>query len=192
MDARFTVSVFALLVAAGCSGADETELFGPVARGQAANEPAPAANDDTSSSGATQTGGSTSTSGGDDQKKDDNGGSQQPTPPATNACTAEKEPNDERDEANAFTSCFSGALKHEDVDHARTTAPATATKMSIVHDEAGGSVWYRISVDGTPYPAFTGDLPTFIPAKAGARYDFEMSPAGGNASRTYTLNVSFE
>src|SRR5438552_15730142 len=96
--ARFSVSVFALLVAAGCSGAAETELFGPVAQGQASNEPAPAANADTATPGATQTGGSTSTSsGGGERKGGDKGGSQQTTPPATSACTAENEPNDERD-----------------------------------------------------------------------------------------------
>jgi len=193
MDSRFTVSVFVLLLACGCSGADETELFGPAAQGQSANEPAPAPSDDgtpASSGGATQTGGTTNTAGNDDQKKAD--GSQQTTPPATSACTAEVEPNNERDEATSFTSCLSGTLKHDDVDHGGTTAPATATKMTIAHDESGGSVWYRISVDGTPYPAFTGNLPTFIPVKAGAHYDFEMSPAGGNASRTYKLNVTFE
>lgn len=201
MEARRTVSLFALLVVAGCSGATETELFGPATQDRSTTEPTGSSGDTGAATGESgQATPSTSSDPAPPTKQGDENGNAKgdsqtppPPPPPTSSCVAEIEPNDGPELANAFTSCFSGALKRGDLDYARIVAPANATTMKIEHTEDGGSVWYRIYVNGTPYPAFTGQAPSYIPAIAGARYDFEMSPSTmGGGNRSYQLNVTFE
>lgn len=205
MGSNAKVSIVVLLLVAACSGANETELFGPTKQGGSGATPiggssgddgassssssGGSSSDGTSSSSSSTSSSSSSSSGGDTGK---DAGAAPPPPPAP-ACTAEIEPNNEADRATLFTSCIEGTLKKSDIDHAEIVAPAQTTKVSIAHEETGGKVSYRVFINGLPFPAFTGDAPEYIPAVTSATYRIQMQPSGtGSGTRTYRLAVTFE
>ncbi len=119
-------------------------------------------------------------------------------PPPPPPCTEEAEPNDSIARATAFTACISGTLAtSRDKDFLSVVAPAGARTMIVEHEEAGGTVLYRVgrkagsSVD---YDAtFTGDAPA-IAVEPGATYVFRLTfaPNGSKAERPYELAVTFE
>jgi hypothetical protein len=205
MKTRRSFSIVALLFASACSGATSTELFDPVAQESIPAAPIVGRDDGTSSggsassSGGTSTGGSSSTS----TSSSSSGGSGAPPPgpaqdagtppPPVGGCVAEAEPNDGPAQTQWFTSCFSGSVKREDIDYASISAPITAKRVEIKHQETGGDVQYRIYINGVAYDSFEDDAPDFIPVFGGATYSFEMTAAGGGgANRTYELTVTFE
>lgn len=206
MGSNAKVSIVVLLLVAACSGANETELFGPTKQGGSGATPiggssgddgassssssGGSSSDGTSSSSSSTSSSSSSSSSGGDTGKD--AGAAPPPPPAP-ACTAEIEPNNEADRATLFTSCIEGTLKKSDIDYAEIVAPAQTTKLSIAHEETGGKVSYRVFINGLPFPAFTGDAPEYIPAVTSATYRIQMQPSGtGSGTRTYRLAVTFE
>lgn len=209
MSFRGHLSIFATLFVTACSGAASTELFDLTGQDDDATEPVsgsandPSQGDDAATGGpmsgsGSSSGGSSSSGGPNDDEGDDDDGkgtdddANAPAPPPP-GCVAETEPNDDNDDANAFTSCFTGALARTDLDYAKIVAPPDAKKIEIKHKEDGGRVWYRVYVDGFALPAFDEDMPGYIPVVAGATYVIQMSPAkGGSANRTYQLNVTFE
>jgi hypothetical protein len=204
MRSSTKVSLVCVLFLAACSGAKETELFGPAAQGASGTTPiggsseddagsAPSRSEGPSDEGAGESGGgsggsSSSSSGGGHH--DDAGA---PPPPPAPACTKEVEPNNEANRATAFTSCVDGSLKKSDVDFVEIVAPPQTTKITITHEDGGGKIAYRAYINGMPFPAFTGDAPDYIPAVTGATYRFQIQPFGSsNATRTYRLTVTFE
>lgn len=198
MAVRRSLSIAALFIVSACSGATSTELFDGVS--QESNPAAPIAGEDpgsgSSSSGSTDgtspSSGGTSgnTSSGNPPPAGPDGG----TPPPAGGCVAEQESNDGPELTNWFTECFTGAVKKGDIDYASVSAPITAKRIDVKHEETGGGVLYRMYVNGVAYDSFSTDSPTFIPVFGGATYSFEMSPFGGGGAgnRTYTLTVKFE
>lgn len=192
--------LLALGAVAACSGAKETELFGPPAQGAAGTTPIGGSSDEDAGSASSgehaggenggASGGSSSSSGGGASK---DAGAPPPPPPSGPICTAEVEPNNEGDRATPFMACVTGTLKKSDVDFVEIFAPANASKVVITHEETGGKVSYRVYINGLPFPSFTGDAPDYIPAVTGATYRFQLQPSGsGSAMRSYRLSVSFD
>lgn len=203
MRSSTKVSLVCVLFLAACSGAKETELFGPAAQGASGTTPiggsseddagsAPSRSEGSSDEGSGGRGGSdgsssSSSSGGG---HDDAGA---PPPPPAPACTKEVEPNNEANRATSFTSCIEGSLKKSDVDFVEIVAPAQTTKITIAHEDDGGKIAYRAYINGMPFPAFTGDAPDYIPAVTSATYRFQIQPFGSSsATRSYRLTVTFE
>jgi hypothetical protein len=203
MKTRRSFSIVALLFASACSGATSTELFEPVSQESIPAAPIVGRDDETSSGGSTSSSGgstggssssstsSTSSSGGSGAPQTQDAGT--PPPPPAGGCVAEAEPNDGPAQTQWFTDCFKGAVKREDIDYASISAPITAKRVEIKHQETGGDVQYRVYINGVAYDSFTDNAPDFIPVFGGATYSFEMTAAGGGgANRTYELTVSFE
>lgn len=164
-----------------CSGADAPDLFAPGSSVDGdTTEPAPP--------------GATSPIGSGAPPSPPPEAPPPSTPPPPPACTAEVEPNQRPSQATAFDACLTGAVQRDDVDYGTITAPMTATKIEMEHEEVGGNVAFRIYVNGAPAtPEFTGDPPD-IAVIPGGTYAFRMraSPSNSNAQRTYVLRVKFE
>lgn len=201
MKTRRSATIVALLFASACSGATSTELFEDVGQESVPAAPIVGREDETSrgssgsaSSGSSSSSSPSSSSGGSGAPQpgpaEDAGA---PPPPPVPGCTAETEPNDGPAQTEWFTECFKGSVKRDDHDYASISAPVTASKVTIKHQENGGDVRYRIYINGVPYDTFEDDAPDFIPVFGGATYSFEMSAdGGGGAIRTYELEVTFE
>lgn len=200
MSARRNLSVLALLFVTACTGAASSDLFEPVTDQEAPTDPSPAAADPESSSGGTS-GGSTSSSsssgGGSSSGTTSSGGATKDAgapPPPPPKCASESEPNDGFQAADTFTACIEGTLKGRDIDYVSTVAPGATKKISILHNESGGKVAYRVYVNGVPYPSFTEEPPASIPATPNAKYTFQLQPSGQSTTgdRTWKLEVSFQ
>lgn len=115
------------------------------------------------------------------------------SPPPAPACASESEPNDSLQAADTFKSCITGGLKGRDVDFVSTVAPATTKQVAIAHGESGGKVSYRVFVNGVPYPSFTEDPPSSLPATPNATYTFQIQPTGqSTGDRSWKLEVTFQ
>jgi hypothetical protein len=195
---RLTVSLgIPLLIAvAGCSGAEESDLFGPEASGGGA----PASSSDTpatSSDSTTPSPGSESSSPapGDpapaDPKPGDPGTAPSPGTPQP-VCAVEGLANDEFKTADAFDSCIAGKLIDKDVDYVATVAPANAKQILIEHSETGGRVAYKVFVNGMS-ATFFDTPPDDLPAIPGAKYTFKVErPFGATGNRDWQLKVTFQ
>lgn len=199
MKTRRSLSIVALLFASACSGATSTELFDDVGQESVPAAPIVGRDDGTSNGGSPgdTSGGSSSSSSssssGAPSVPEPGPSADAGPPPASGGCVAEQEPNDGPAQTQWFTSCFKGAVKRSDLDYASISAPLTAKKIEIRHEEKGGDVRYRMYINGVAYETFTGDAPDFIPVFGGATYSFEMTAAGsGGGERTYELEVTFE
>jgi hypothetical protein len=197
MAAPRRLSFIALALLTACSGAASSDLFDPTSD-PAASQPPPGEADPGSPSGGSTS--STSSSGapgtkdpGDPPPPDPTDPTDPPDPSDPPACAVESEPNNGFASANAFDGCITGTLKPRDVDYLSTIAPAGVTSIAIKHSETGGTVAYRVFVDGVAYPVFTGEPPDSIPAKPNEKYVFQVQPAGTSTKdRTYELEVSFQ
>jgi hypothetical protein len=113
------------------------------------------------------------------------------TPPAPE-CVAETEPNDGPAQTDWFTGCFKGSVKRDDSDYASISAPLTAKRIEIEHQDSG-DVRYRIYINGIAYQGGSDAEPSFVPVFGGATYSFEMTAeGGGGANRPYQLTVTFQ
>ncbi len=173
----------ALALLAACSGASETELFEPARSQQSGTEPG---------SGTSPVGNSSGGSSTKPPPPPDAGTTPPPPPPVV--CSEEADGNNKISDATPFAGCLTGKVEENDVDYGETTAPITAMKVTIEHEETGGKVSYRVYINGVAAtPAFTGAAPA-VKAVPGAKYQFRMStsPANDDDERTYTLRVTFE
>lgn len=203
MAARNSLTALALFFVTACTGAASSDLFDPATE-QEPTDPAPASADPGSSSSSGSSSGGTSSSssstssssGGSSSGSTSSGGTKDAgaPPPPKPSCASESEPNDSFQSADAFTACIQGVLKGRDIDYVSTVAPATTKQISIVHNESGGKVAYRVLVNGVPYPSFTDEPPPSIPATPNATYTFQLQPSGQSTTgdRTWKLEVSFQ
>jgi hypothetical protein len=194
----------ALLLAAGCAGATDTELDDQPDPGAASttNPTEPGKGDD-SKTGATPSPGDTK--GPNDPKApgprtDDpkEPGKEPPAPPA--ACSVEVEDNNSEAKAVMFSGCMSGKLATKsDADFFKVVAPKGAKTMTIEHKESNGKVLYRVTQEnGIPLlgtTMFTEEAPP-IEVQGGQIYVFRltvpMNNQGTTGDRPYEMVVSFE
>lgn len=195
--ARRILSALSLVVVTACTGAASSDLFDETAE-QAPTDPAPSSADPGSSSSGTSSSSSSSSSssgGGSSSGTTSSGGPSKDagSPPPAPACASESEPNDSLQAADTFKSCITGGLKGRDVDFVSTVAPATTKQVAIAHGESGGKVSYRVFVNGVPYPSFTEDPPSSLPATPNATYTFQIQPTGqSTGDRSWKLEVTFQ
>jgi hypothetical protein len=195
---RLTVSlgISVLIAVAGCSGAEESDLFGPEASGgnapsSSSDTPATSSDSTTPSPGTGSSPSAPSDPAPADPKPSDPGtapdpGTQQPV------CAVEGLANDEFKNADAFASCISGKLIDKDVDYVSTVAPANAKQILIEHSEKGGKVAYKVYVNGMS-ATFFDTPPADLPAIGGAKYTFKVErPYGSTGDREWELKVTFQ
>jgi hypothetical protein len=188
-----SLGIALLIAVAGCSGAEESELFGAEAKGGASSSTDTPATSTDSTTPAPGSGGSSST--------------EEPAPPAPTptdpgtapapgtpkpVCVAESVDNDEFKSADAFDACITGKLTARDVDYVSIIAPATAKQVFIKHSESGGKVAYKVFVNGFT-ATFTDTPPDDLPAVPSAKYTFKVENAfGTTGDRDWKLEVSFQ
>jgi len=171
--------LFSFLVA--CTGASETELFEQPLTTTGTDTTLPSTPPkDTPKPGPTE-----------DPKPDP---PKNPDPPKP-TCAAETEPNNSQGAATVFTSCVSGKLGQNDVDHVQVKVPATAKAMVIKSSETGGRIQYRLTGNGffgvNETWTDSGDF-FFNDTATTEIYTFQMRPSGGNGERTWKIEVTFE
>ena len=190
-----SLGISLLISMSGCSGAEESDLFGPEASGGAtAKTDTPATSTD-STTPAPATGGGSSSSNGNDQPTAPGPSDPGTAPdPGTHkpVCAAESLDNDEFRKADDFDACIAGKLIGRDVDYVSIVAPANAKQVFIKHTETGGKVAYKMFVNGFT-ASFTDTVPDEIPAVPNAKYTFKLEATGGTTGdRDWQLEVTFQ
>lgn len=181
-----------LLAATACSGAEESDLFGPEANGpQASQADSPETSADSTTPGPASGGGAKGTEPAAAPAPGDPGTAPDPGTPKP-VCAAESLDNDELRKADEFDACIAGKLVGKDIDYVAIVAPPNAKQVFIKHTETGGKVAYKMFVNGFS-ASFTDAPPEEIPAIPNARYTFKLEPAGGTiADREWQLEVTFQ
>ena len=149
----------------------------------------------TSSDSTTPGTGSTPSNPGDPASTDPQPSDPGSTPapgPTKPVCAAEGLDNDESKNADVFGSCIAGQLVDEDIDYVTTTAPAGVKQILIEHTESGGTVAYKVYVNGFS-ASFYDTPPDDLPAIPGAKYTFKAArPYGATGDRDWQLKVTFQ
>lgn len=196
MLSRLSVSlgIVVLTAAAGCSGAEESDLLGPEASGGASasqNEPATSSDSTTPSPGSGSAPSNPGAEAPAEPAPTDPGTTPNPGPTKP-VCAAEGLANDEFKTADAFDACIAGKLIDKDVDYVATVAPAGAKQVFIEHTESGGRVVYKVYVNGMSATFFDAP-PDDFPAIPGAKYTFKVEkPYGATGDRDWQLKVTFQ
>lgn len=108
-------------------------------------------------------------------------------PPPQPTCTAETEANNNREDANTFTTCFSGVLStRQDRDWGTFTVPANAKKITWTVDGDDNDVDVQVSTSGMiGFPVFNGGNVT-----PGAQLYVQVSATSGGKPQ-YEVHFSF-
>lgn len=180
-----------LVAVTACSGAEESDLFGPEPSGGASA--APGSSTDPTTPEPADGSGSSSPDGTDEPAPSPSDPGTAPAPGAPKpVCAAESLDNDELRKADEFDACIAGKLIGKEVDYVSTVAPANAKQVFIKHTESGGKVAYRMFVNGFS-ASFTDTVPDEIPAVPNAKYTFKLEPTGGTiGDRDWQLEVTFQ
>lgn len=197
MLSRLSVSlgIVLLTAAAGCSGAEESDLLGPEASGGAT-----ASQNDTPATSTDSTTPSPGSGSAPSNPAEPKPAEPTPTDPGTTpnpgptkpACAAEGLDNNTFNQADVFDACIAGKLIDRDVDFVATVAPAGVKQVLIEHTESGGKVAYKVYVNGMS-ATFFDTPPDDLPAIPGAKYTFKVEkPYGATGDRDWQLKVTFQ
>lgn len=171
MVAPLTSGLAAMMLAVlapACSGATEQDVF---------QAPASAGSSGNTSGGTTTTSGGTTSGGGVDASAPET---------STAACTAEAEPNDARDEANALAPSRCGVIQpNSESDFLTFELSPKSTSMQLKFE---GQVTLRVEVDAGSVTLGAGKFPP-VPFVKGKRYFVEVKSAARATSVPWRVDL---
>ena len=181
MVAPLTSGLAAMMLAVlapACSGATEQDVFqAPSSAGSGGNTSGGNTSGGNTSGGTTTTSGGTTSGGGVDASAPET---------STAACTAEAEPNDARDEANALAPSRCGVIQpNSESDFLTFQLSPKSTSMQLKFE---GQVTLRVEVDGGSVTLGAGKFPP-VPFVKGKRYFVEVKSAARATSVPWRVNL---